>query len=186
MRSWAAHCCETTMDTHLETPEKKIKPSWRKGRKVLPSWEIRKELSSLDEASHSVVCKVMLGLQDLLSIAVVLCRRWTKHTLLAQNCTQTKVIIKDYYCGFTGLAEQALSFLPIPTLPVPPWEQMYGGYSTYLTYRPQAWALVQEKAVLAAFVSPYLFSSLLHTTISLPLHYLIQIKVPLYNNISII
>lgn len=55
---------------------------------------------------------------DLLAIVVVLCRRWTQHTLLGQISAQTKVIIKNYYCGSTGWTKGTPTFFPTPCPPV--------------------------------------------------------------------
>ena len=96
---------------------RRLRASQRRGNGLL-FWEI---MNSSCEASHGVSCELTLSLQDLLAIVVVLCRRWTQHTLLAQTIAQTKVIIKNYYCGSTGWTKGTPTFFPSPCPPIALW-----------------------------------------------------------------
>ena len=75
-------------------------------------------MNSSCEASHGVSSELTLSLQDLLAIVVVLRRRRTQHTLLAQTRAQTKVIIKNYYCGSTGRTKGTPTFFLRPCPPI--------------------------------------------------------------------
>lgn len=96
------------MKTHLC---KRLKASERRGNGLL-SWE---NMNSSHKARHGVSCELMLSLMDLLAVAVAQCRSWTRHTSLAQTSAQTKVIIKNCYCGPTGPTKGSPTFPPTPS-----------------------------------------------------------------------